>query len=92
MWIGVGIGAHHFAGPAGSVTLGVAKNRNDMKKGGRKLLQAVARVGVPIAVDIFAGPAVGLGYAAVERRCWIKDYIFRGNQFVQPEPAGRTLW
>lgn len=74
-WAGAGMAAGHFAGPAGSAAVGVAKYRKDLKAGGKRRTKAVAKIGAPIAAGAVAGPAGSAGVEAVEHRKWIKRKI-----------------
>jgi hypothetical protein len=78
-WMGAGLAAGHFAGPAGSAGVGVAKYRRDLKASGHRRNRALVKIGVPIAVGVAAGPAGSAGYAAYQHRRWIKHHIFHSH-------------
>jgi len=37
----------------------------------------MAKIGVPIAIGVAAGPAGSAGYAAFQHRDWIKEHVLR---------------
>lgn len=76
-WVGAGLLAGHFIGPVGSVGVGAAKYRQDLKAGGKKRFGAIGKIGVPVAISVLAGPIGTAGYAGFQHRGWLKKHVLR---------------
>jgi len=78
-WAGAGLAAGHFAGPAGSASVGAVKYRRDLKKNWHTRRRAMVKIGAPIAAGVAAGPAGVAGYEAYDHRHWIKHHLVPGK-------------
>lgn len=85
-WAGAGAAASHFAGPVGSAAVGSAQYRKDLKAGGKRRTKAVAKIGVPIAVGVAAGPPGSIAYAGYESRHWIKKHVLHKHPKTKTKP------
>jgi hypothetical protein len=74
-WTGAGVAAGHFAGPAGSLGVGVLSHRRQLQAGGDARNRALVKIGAPLAAGAAFGPAGTVGYEAVDHRKWIRDHI-----------------
>jgi hypothetical protein len=84
-WAGAGVAAGHVAGPVGSAAVGSAHYRKDLAAGGKRRTKAVAKIGVPIAIGVAAGPPGSVAYAGYESRHWIKRHVFHKHSHREPE-------
>jgi len=74
-WAGAGLAAGRVAGPGGSLAVGAAKHRRELRAGGHARNKALVKIGAPVAAGAALGPAGSAGYAAFAHRRWIKHHL-----------------